>query len=227
MEPVRVVRQRGSVAELHALDPFASGALDGPVVWWCDPADAAVVLGSRQPPETVDAAVCAARGLAVVRRRSGGGAVLIRPDAVVWIDLVAPHGVAPDDVRGAMVWAGRLWQDVLGGATTVHEGGLTCSPAGSGWCDLICFAGVGPGEVLAGGRKLVGLSQRRTRDGIRIQAMVHRRSLVDDAVAVLTGDLPDAPLPDPAVDPHLDPQATAARLAELVSGRLGTAITTV
>ena len=36
----------------------------------------AVVLGSTQPEATVDAGAAAAAGLDVVRRRSGGGAVL-------------------------------------------------------------------------------------------------------------------------------------------------------
>ena len=45
----------------------------------------------------------------------------------------------------------------------------------TGWCPLVCFAGVGPGEVLAGGRKLVGISQRRTRAGARFQCAVHVR----------------------------------------------------
>jgi lipoate-protein ligase A len=213
---VGVVRQRGTVADLHAIDPFAGAPVDAPAVWWCDPTDAAIVLGSRQPPSMVDADACAARGLAIVRRRSGGGSVLIRPQSVVWIDLVAPHGVAPDDVRGAMRWAGTLWQAALADlgvvdddATTVHLGGMV----GSAWCDLVCFAGVGPGEVLTPAGKLVGLSQRRTRHGIRIQGMVHRASLGDDALAVLAGPLPTEPLPEPAVLPLLDAATVAERLA--------------
>ena len=217
MGSVGVVRQRGTVAQLHAIDPFVGAPVDAPAVWWCDPIDAAIVLGSRQPPSTVDAEACAARGLAVVRRRSGGGSVLIRPESVVWIDLVAPHGVAPDDVRGAMRWAGTLWQAALAdlgviddGATTVHQGGMV----GSAWCDLVCFAGVGPGEVLTPTGKLVGLSQRRTRHGIRVQGMVHRTALGDDATAVLAGPLPTEPLPEPAVLPGLDAAAVANRIAD-------------
>ena len=38
----------------------------------------------------------------------------------------------------------------------------------------ICFAGVGPGEVLLDGRKVVGISQRRTRVGARFQCVVLR-----------------------------------------------------
>jgi lipoate-protein ligase A len=43
------------------------------------------------------------------------------------------------------------------------------------WSPLVCFAGLGPGEVSAGGRKLVGISQRRTRAAARFQCAVHGR----------------------------------------------------
>lgn len=207
---------RASVAALHGTDPLG-GTVDR-AVWWCDPIDAAIALGSRQGPDTVDPSACAARGLAVVRRRSGGGAVVIRPDAVVWVDIVVPHGIAPDDVRGSMIWAGRAWRDALADAghdmsgAVVHEGGME----GSDWCGLVCFAGIGPGEVLVDGAKLVGLSQRRTRHGLRIQGMVHRRQLGDDALAVLRGPLPVEPLPEPAVLPALD----ARRLATALERRI-------
>jgi hypothetical protein len=38
----------------------------------------------------------------------------------------------------------------------------------------VCFGGLGTGEVVdADGRKLVGISQRRTRAGARFQCMAH------------------------------------------------------
>ena len=43
----------------------------------------------------------------------------------------------------------------------------------STWSSLICFAGKGPGEVFAAdGSKIVGISQRRTRDWARFQCVV-------------------------------------------------------
>jgi hypothetical protein len=42
------------------------------------------------------------------------------------------------------------------------------------WSRRVCFAGLGAGEVVVGPRKLVGISQRRTRDGARFQCVVHR-----------------------------------------------------
>ncbi|MDQ3757058.1 MAG: hypothetical protein M3394_04340, partial [Actinomycetota bacterium] len=38
----------------------------------------------------------------------------------------------------------------------------------------VCFAGLGPGEVSVGGRKVVGIAQRRTRFGALFQCAVHR-----------------------------------------------------
>jgi lipoate-protein ligase A len=211
----RVVPRRGTVAELHALDPFRDGAPDEPAVWSCEPTDAAVVLGSRQRPELLDAAACARSGLSIVRRRSGGGMVVVRPESMCWLDVVVPHGVAPDDVRGSMVWAGERWLDALTPLldtteAVVHRGGLVCTP----WSDLVCFAGTGPGEVLLAGAKLVGLSQRRTRHGLRIQGLVHRAPTVDDVAGLISAPRPDAPLPPPARLAALDVAHLASRLAE-------------
>ena len=36
-------------------------------------------------------------------------------------------------------------------------------PVRTPWSDRVCFAGLGSGEVTVGGRKVVGLSQRRTK----------------------------------------------------------------
>lgn len=212
-----VTTRSATVAELHALDPFADRAITAPEVWICDLTDAALVLGSRQAPTLVDEAACRAAGLEVVRRRSGGGAVLLRPDAVVWIDVVLPHGVAPDDVRGSMVWLGERWADVLGsvaghvaGEVSVHRGGLVDSE----WSDLVCFAGVGPGEVLVDGRKFVGLSQRRTRQGLRIQGTLYRRPVTTEIPSLLVGPTPAAALVEPHVEAGLDAVALAEALAE-------------
>lgn len=211
----------GTVAELHGLDPFADGPLRAPEVWWCDFRDAAIVLGSRQTPDVLDVGAVTAAGLAVVRRRSGGGAVLMRPGAVVWIDLVVPAATPgwPDDVRASMIAAGELWQAALGGAPPrahVHTGGMV----ESGWAQLVCFAGLGPGELVEdapGGapRKLVGLSQRRTRHGARIQGLVHARGLVRETADYLAPLMaPDAAPPTEAAARSVAPERLAMRLAE-------------
>ena len=196
-----VVHQRGSADHLHGLDPFADGPVVSPQVWVCSVDAPAIVLGSRQRPAMLDVDACAQAGIEVVRRRSGGGAVLLRPDAIVWIDLVLPPGAVPDDIRASMVWAGERWCEALvavdaaGDRMLVHRGGMVSSP----WSDLVCFAGVGPGEVLVDGRKLVGLSQRRTRHGTRVQGQVHRRALGGEMPGLFAVDVPADPVPEPAL----------------------------
>jgi lipoate-protein ligase A len=149
-----------------------------PQVWWNRLTEPALVLGSTQRAESVvDEAECAAAGIDVVRRRSGGGAVLLIPDEVVWFDVIIPTGAVAglgDDVHAPMLWLGeRLGQFLapqIDGETTVKGPGMVSTP----WSTLICFDGFGPGEVLVDGRKLVGISQRRTRAGSRLQCCWYR-----------------------------------------------------
>jgi lipoate-protein ligase A len=208
---LNTVTRRGTVRELHELDPFAGPV--APELWWLQPSDAALVLGSRQHDDLVDLGECARLGLAVVRRRSGGGVVLVVPHQFIWVDIVASHGTAPDDIRGSMVWAGEMWRQALTPwagerALTVHDGSMVTTP----WSQLVCFAGLGPGEVLLDGRKLVGLSQRRTRHGIRIQGSLYTAQPEIDISTLLRGPLPAAPLPDVATL-AVDPADLVANLA--------------
>jgi lipoate-protein ligase A len=219
-----VVARQGTVRELHELDPItevSSATTTGATgVWWMQPDDTAVVLGSRQSPDIVDTAECARLGVGVVKRRSGGGAVLVVPGQLFWVDIVAAPGGAPDDVRGSMLWAGEMWRRALmpfvgnGGELTVHAGAMVATP----WSDLVCFAGLGPGEVSLDGRKLVGLSQRRTRNGIRIQGMLYTAPPAIDLAGLLRPPRPATPVPVVA-SLALEPAALVGLLAaELASG---------
>jgi lipoate-protein ligase A len=142
-------------------------------VWVCEPDRPALVLGSAQRDGVVDHAACAAAGVEVVRRRSGGGAVLVVPGDLLWVDVILPADdpLWQHDVGRAFLWLGDAWAAALrelGFEVGVHQGALR-RPR---WSDLVCFAGLGPGEVeLAGDppRKVVGLSQRRTRAAARFQ----------------------------------------------------------
>lgn len=135
------------------------------------------VLGSSQSTAAVDHERAKAAGVVVARRRSGGGAVLLVPDDHVWIDVWVPAGDRrwDDDVIRAADWFGDVWCSAAArwGATdlAVHRTNATRD----GWAESVCFAGAGPGEVFAGARKLVGVSQRRTRRWTRLQSVVHRR----------------------------------------------------
>lgn len=165
-----VERAVGSAAAFHAR-PLPEPAVRLVAVHEVD--RPALVLGSTQDPAAADAAACAAAGVEVVRRRSGGGAVLLDPGQVLWVDVILPRGdpLWDDDVGRAAAWVGRAWVAAVAAADpaadmpVVHEGALVRTP----WSDLVCFAGLGPGEVVRGGRKVLGVSQRRTRAGARFQ----------------------------------------------------------
>jgi len=133
------------------------------------PASTAVVLGSTQQETDVDLARCRAQSVPVVRRRSGGGAVLIVPGSQIWIDLFVPADdrLFEHDVVKASHWVGEAWRASLGRVThatgprpQVHD-----RLEVTRWSRRICFSGRGPGEVSLDGKKIVGLSQRRGRLG--------------------------------------------------------------
>ncbi len=113
--------------------------------------------------------------------------MLLLPGEQVWIDVWIPRGDSlwHDDVARGADWVGDTWARALGSFETmeleVHRGGLVARP----WSELVCFAGLGPGEVFAGTHKYVGVSQRRTRGWIRVQTMVHRRFRPELSVAAL------------------------------------------
>jgi lipoate-protein ligase A len=154
-------------------------------VWFVEVERPTLVLGSTQSDDVVDRRRAAAAGVDVVRRRSGGGAVLLRPGETVWADVLLPAGDprAEADVGRAFGWVGEAWAEALAvcgvAGATVHRG----PPRASAWSDLVCFAGLGPGEVTVGGAKVVGISQRRARSGALFQcgALVtwHPQALVD------------------------------------------------
>lgn len=164
-----VVERSGRASELHATWPESERAPGQRLVAVCRVTSTAVVLGSAQSEDVVDSQRARAAGIAVARRRSGGGAVLVAPENPVWIDVWLPAGdpLWAHDVGHAFNWLGESWADALAtcGISDVspHRGGFV---ACTRWSSLVCFGGVGSGEVLTGdGRKVVGLSQRRTRLG--------------------------------------------------------------
>ncbi|MDA8316399.1 MAG: hypothetical protein M0010_14700 [Actinomycetota bacterium] len=133
-----------------------------------------IVLGSTQPITVVDADRARRSGVEVVRRRSGGGAVLLRPRAQVWADLWVPRGdpLWSPEPRASAVVAGEWWARAFGSERmSVHRGPSVPAPGS----DTICFAGIGPGEVVWGTRKVVGLAQWRSREGVLVHGCAYHR----------------------------------------------------
>lgn len=199
-----------------------------PTVWIHEVDRPALVLGSTQRAPLIDADRAELDGVEVCQRRSGGGLVLVDPGTSLWIDVFVPrgHSLWSDDVGLAFDWVGQTWATALRSlgsgqtsvprAVKVHRGPMEQAD----WGRVICFAGIGPGEVLIDGRKVVGLSQRRTHDVARFQTL----AVTDLGVAslrrylmpgVLPSDL-EAVLDELPVGADLDlPGLDAAFLAAL------------
>ena len=147
--------------------------------------------------------------------------MLVTVDDPVWIDVWIPS-VDPlwhADVERAFDWIGSAWASALGrtgieGLSTHREGSAACTR----WSKLVCFGGVGTGEVVTGdGRKIVGLAQRRNRHG----AWFHGACVLlwDPAPLVDLLDLPEAERNEATADLA----AAVAGVVDLVEAAGGTA----
>ncbi len=165
----RIEERVGDAATLHADWPSSRERPNERAVAVCRVTGPALVLGSAQSASVVDAAAATAADVPVVRRRSGGGAVLVLPEDPVWVDVWVPSDdpLWHPDVGRAFDWLGDAWVSALGRVgvegVSAHRGGyLACTR----WARLACFGGVGTGELVTDdGRKVVGLAQRRDRHG--------------------------------------------------------------
>ena len=152
-------------------------------VWNVDITTPAIVLGSRQTEAELDLDACMNGSVEIVRRRSGGGMVFLSPGKQMWLDVVIPKDdrLWIDDVGRAAWWLGDVWLAAIESLATarkinshVHRQDLVRGKYG----DRVCFSGAGPGEVMtlddAGNpAKIVGISQRRTRDSARFQCTMY------------------------------------------------------
>ena len=100
--------------------------------------------------------------------------MLVAPDDPVWIDVWVPRAdpLWHEDVGRAFDWLGETWVRAL---EALGVPGLSAHGPGaqatSRWSGLVCFGGVGAGEVVTtAGFKVVGLAQRRNRDGALFQS---------------------------------------------------------
>jgi lipoate-protein ligase A len=187
-------------------------------LWVMRPSGRAVAMGSSQKPATFAADELDRDGIELAERRSGGGAVFIDPAGIVWIDVLAPRSSRlwhRDLVQNFLI-VGHLWQHALAELGVVTEI-VTESPDRTPASSLACWAGHGWGELVIGDAKLVGLSQRRTRWGSRVQAM----AVVDASAAQVAHYLAaehrravDGAIPAPPTTVELRPDVLEAAVIE-------------
>ena len=175
---------QAGVGEFHGMEH--PGGREAWLHCWGEEERGALVLGSSQSEELVDTEMLQRRELELVKRQSGGGAVLVVPEVLIWIDVFIPREdpLWEDDVGKSALWLGKVWQATLlefGISAEVHQ-----SPYQPGdWGELICFAGRAAGEVFVDGKKSVGISQRRTRQGARFQTALTRQWDITDLSSLL------------------------------------------
>ncbi len=160
----------------------AVGADGIPALRWYVTPQPALVLGVGQPLDDFDAAACQRAGLPLVRRSSGGTAVLT-DDGLLNLDVVLPaaHPLGHRDVVRAYAWLGTALTRALrrlgwaAFAITPEEARRDTAALraderpGATALRRTCFSGRSPYEVLIAGRKVVGLCQVRRRAGTLYQ----------------------------------------------------------
>ncbi len=190
-----LTRSNGSAANFHAHDPVARHDEEGHApekwiheVWIHRVPRTAVIFGSTQRSDIRQLHDVDGGPVEVCRRRSGGGLVVVDPSESLWVDVVVPQWspLHVDDVGRAFEWLGRLWYEIIDELCgerlrvpsddrlrmemAMPERGRTTTSR-----PFFCFDQVGHGEILVDGRKVVGISQRRTRNWTRLQSLIITR----------------------------------------------------
>lgn len=125
----------------------------------------AISLGQSQRIRTVDEAACLADGVDVVRRATGGLAILHTDELTYSLSLPLHHPIAEGDVMTSYRRIARAIINALvllgvsdASADTVAKEAKAKSP--------VCFEAPSDYEVMGGGKKLVGSAQWRRVDGV-------------------------------------------------------------
>ena len=100
--------------------------------------------------------------------------MFVHPSDSVWIDITISRDdpLWKDDVAQSMLWLGELFVEALSPwvQANVYRDSFSTGIDGR----VVCFASSSPGEVFVGANKLVGISQRRGREGARFQCVLYR-----------------------------------------------------
>jgi len=131
----------------------------------------AVSLGRRQPPEDLPPEM--RRGISVVRRPTGGGAVVHRLDELTYA-LAVSRSVLPlgFSLRQLACVIHRRFRDELVGQGWIASADLQLASEDSSGPLLFCFSSPVRGDLLYRGRKAAGSALRAWREAFLIQGSV-------------------------------------------------------
>jgi lipoate-protein ligase A len=117
--------------------------------------------------DRLDVAAAAALGIGLVRRPTGGSAILHEgPELEVTYSVVASAGDFPgaDELMATYRWIGRALECGLRSLGAPVDM-VPVQPSNPAAMPAFCFARTGSHELEVGGRKLVGSAQRRQANG--------------------------------------------------------------
>ncbi len=200
------------------LDTVRAGA--GPILrtyQWQPPA---VSIGyAQRVDEAIDVDGCRARGIDLVRRTTGGRAVLHWNELTYTIHCADGEGPAAHPLQESSRLLGQCLADGLrriGVDACVERG-----QPGPGSRRGACFASTSRWELTCGGRKLVGSAQRRTRGAL----LQHGSILAGPEHLMLAELLPEATseLPLEQASTHLGACLDGPVDLQLLRSRLGEA----
>ena len=142
-----------------------------PTIWVIEPNDSCLVLGKSQRGRAfLNLSYLEEQSINLAVRHSGGGAVLVAPEDMLWVDIFVPKESKfwIEDIAKASIWIGKIWHNALKRLDiecSLFDENFSRSEAS----DLICFVGRAPGELFINDRKILGISQRRSKFGTRFQ----------------------------------------------------------
>jgi lipoate-protein ligase A len=145
-------------------------------------APSAISMGFHQDEAEVDVSAASAAGIDVVRRPTGGAAVLHCNE--ITYCLVAPLGLEGWG-RSVLSVYGSLADCLVGGLQSVGVG-ATRGSAGSA-LGAACFATTGGHEIAVEGRKLVGSAMRRGRRSFLVHGSILAGAGQHELARYLTG----------------------------------------
>lgn len=163
----------GDAQSLHLFRPAFS---DHTHVALLRPTMKCVVFGSSQRElASRSHAALVREGYESAVRDSGGGAVVVGPGMQLWFGVYERYSadvLTRPSISSSLISLGRRVQEGLR-ALGAPAGEVVTTPTPRSQVDaLICFAGTSYGEILVDGGKLVGISQRRTRDLVISHVMI-------------------------------------------------------
>lgn len=164
----------------HISEVLTAGVEEPQVLLW-QYDQAAIILGCSQRPDADQLSRAENAGLSLVRRRSGGGAVLAGPWMLSVTVFIPPtHTLANQNIIEIFSWLEAVW------ISTLTTCGVPCKGVDQAMIEQsktisqkedvtwACYASLSHGEVVSlDGRKLVGLAQIRKRKGIALVSGLH------------------------------------------------------